>query len=143
MQDWQEYQAMADDGAPVPERVTTRIAPWLSVSGASEALRFYQAAFSAIELYRLEGNDGRIAVARLAIEGADFWLQEDPDASSPATCSRSIRLLLTVEDPEAVFAQALAAGATQVFPVSEEHGWRMGRITDPFGHDWEICKPLG
>jgi uncharacterized glyoxalase superfamily protein PhnB len=50
---------------------------------------------------------------------------------------------LSVADPDAVFAQALRAGASQVYPVSEEHGWRLGRVLDPFGHHWEIGRPLG
>jgi PhnB protein len=104
---------------------------------------FYTAAFGAVERYRLEDDGGMIVVARLAIEDADFWLQEDPDASPETTGARSVRMLLTVNDPDAVFAQALAAGATEVYPVSEEHGWRTGRVVDPYGHHWEICKPLG
>jgi len=53
-------------------------------------------------------------------------------------------MILTVDDPDAVFEQAIAAGATQVFAVSEEHGWRTGtgRLADPFGHHWEMSKPL-
>jgi len=47
-----------------------------------------------------------------------------------------------VADPDAVFAQALAAGASLVFPVTEEHGWRLGRVVDPFGHHWEIARML-
>jgi PhnB protein len=49
---------------------------------------------------------------------------------------------LTVADPDAVFARALAAGAKQVYPVAEEHGWRLGRVVDPFGHHWEIGRPI-
>ncbi len=52
------------------------------------------------------------------------------------------RMILTVPDPDAVFAQALAAGAREVFPVAEEHGWRIGRVADPYGHHWEIGKPV-
>jgi PhnB protein len=52
-------------------------------------------------------------------------------------------MLLIVEDPDAAIARAVAAGATEVYPASEEHGWRLGRIEDPFGHHWEIGKPLG
>jgi PhnB protein len=47
-----------------------------------------------------------------------------------------------VEDPAAVCAQAVRAGATQIYPVSDEHCWRLGRIVDPFGHHWEIGQPL-
>jgi PhnB protein len=51
-------------------------------------------------------------------------------------------MVLTVEDPDAMFAQAVAAGAQVVWPVSEQYGWRLGRIVDPYGHHWEIGKPL-
>ena len=53
------------------------------------------------------------------------------------------RFLLVVDEPEAVMAAALAAGATQSSPVGDEHGWRLGRFADPFGHQWEIGRPLG
>jgi PhnB protein len=51
-------------------------------------------------------------------------------------------MILTVADPDAVFAQAVKAGASVVFPVGEEHGWRLGRVVDPFGLHWEIGRPL-
>jgi PhnB protein len=54
----------------------------------------------------------------------------------------SVRLLLVVEDPGSVVERAVAAGASVVSPVGEEHGWRLGRILDPFGHHWEIGVPL-
>jgi PhnB protein len=51
-------------------------------------------------------------------------------------------MILTVTDPDAVFARALAAGALSVIAVEEAHGWRLGRVVDPFGHHWEIGRPL-
>jgi PhnB protein len=54
----------------------------------------------------------------------------------------TVRMLLIVDDPDSAVERAKAAGATEVYPVSEEHGWRLGRIKDPFGHHWEIGKPL-
>ena len=51
-------------------------------------------------------------------------------------------MLLIVEDPAAVYAQAVAAGATEVAPVADAYGWLLGRIVDPFGHHWEIGRPL-
>ncbi len=133
---------MVEDTSPQGEPVKTSIAPWLSVSQATEAVDYYKAAFSAVEQYRLEDDGGKIVVAQLVIEGADFWLQEDIDSSPESLDRQSVRMILTVDDPDAVFEQALAAGATQVFAVSEEHGWRIGRVADPFGHHWEIGKPL-
>jgi PhnB protein len=53
-----------------------------------------------------------------------------------------VRMLLIVSDPHAVCDQAVAAGASQVSSVEDKYGWRLGRIIDPFGHHWEIGKPL-
>jgi PhnB protein len=133
---------MMSTGTPESEPIKTSIAPWLLVSRAAEAVSYYQAAFGAVERYRLEDEAGKVVVAQLAIEGADFWLQEDIDSSQESQDPRSVRMILTVDDPDAVFAQAIAAGATEVFAVSEEHSWRIGRVADPFGHHWEIGKPL-
>ena len=127
---------------PESEPVKTSIAPWLSVSRATEAVDYYKAAFGAVERYRLEDDTGKVVVAQLAIGGADFWLQDDVDSSPEFQDRRSVRMILTVDDPDAVFEQAIAAGATEVFAVSEDHGWRIGRVADPFGHHWEIGKPL-
>ncbi len=129
-------------GTPESEAVKTSIAPWLSVNRAAEALSYYQAAFGATERYRLEDDEGSVVVAQLAIGDADFWLQEDADFSQEPQDHRSIRMILTVADPDAVFEQAITAGATEVFAVSEGQGWRIGRVADPFGHHWEIGRPL-
>jgi PhnB protein len=69
-------------------------------------------------------------------------VQLDPDSSPEAVNGMSVRMILTVEDPDAVFARAVEAGATEVAPISEDHGWRVGRIADPSGHHWEIGRRL-
>jgi PhnB protein len=51
-------------------------------------------------------------------------------------------MVMTVDEPDAVFAKAIAAGAAVVSLVGNQHGWRVGRVVDPFGHHWEIGKPL-
>lgn len=131
--------------APQFASFRSSIAPWLSVRGSAKALAFYKSAFGATEVYHLDAPDGAV-VARLSIEGAEFWLgDESPEHGnfSPESLNGgSVRIILTVPDPDAVFARALAAGATEVFPVGEEHGWRLGRLADPFGHHWEIGRPL-
>lgn len=120
------------------------IAPWLSVRNSLKALDFYKSAFGAIEAYRLDMPDS--VVAKLSVNGAEFWLgDESPEHGnfSPETLGgSSVRIILTVADPDAVFAQAVAAGASEVYPVGEEYGWRLGRVVDPFGHHWEIGRPL-
>src|SRR5258707_15815081 len=133
---------MMRTGTPESEPIKTSIAPWLSVSRATEAVAYYKAAFGAVELYRLEDDTGQVVVAQLAIGGADFWLQEDIDSSPESQDRRSVRMILTVDDPDTVFEQTITAGATEVVAVSEDHGWRIGRVADPFGHHWEIGKPL-
>jgi PhnB protein len=120
-----------------------QIAPWLSVPDGTAAVRFYTAAFGATESDRLEEEPGRVVVAQLSIGGARFWVQHDAESNPGALGGRSpVRMILTVDDPDAWFARAIAAGATEVAPVSDGHGWRIGRIADPCGHHWEIGKPL-
>ena len=120
----------------------TSISPWLSVTDATEAVNFYRAAFGAVASDLLEDDAGAVIVARLAIDDADFWVQSDPDSSPGAVNGMSVRMILTVADPDAVFARAVAAGATEISPVSEDYGWRVGRVADPSGHHWEIGRRL-
>ncbi|HEX8033522.1 MAG TPA: VOC family protein [Ktedonobacterales bacterium] len=129
-------------GIPRSIPVKANIAPWLAVRDGHRAVAYYQAAFGAVELYRLEDDEGRVMVAQFVVGGADFWVQEDPD-SSPGGGVPPIRMILTVDEPEVVFQQALAAGAREIAPVSEGNGWLIGRLVDPFGHQWEVGKPLG
>jgi PhnB protein len=85
-------------------------------------------------------------VARLSVDGAEFWVgDESPEHKnfSPETIGGgSVRMVFTVADPDAVFLRAVKAGAKEVHPVSEMHGWRIGRVVDPFGHHWEIGLEL-
>lgn len=126
--------------------VVCSIAPMLSVRHGARAVMFYRSAFGAIEVYRVEDPEGAV-VSRLSIAGAEFWVgDESPEQgnSSPESLGGgSARMILTVPDPDALFATALAAGAREVFAVEEAHGWRVGRVVDPFGHHWEIGRPLG
>jgi PhnB protein len=127
-----------------PAAVRTTIAPWLSVRDGAQAVEFYKSAFGAVEVFRMD--EGSSVVARLSVEGAEFWMgDESPEHGnfSPQSLNgSSVRIILTVADPDSVFTRAVAAGASQVFPVGEEYGWRLGRVVDPFGHHWEIGRPL-
>jgi PhnB protein len=137
-----DAEATMSEQDPLPGLVEARIAPWLSVRDGPSAVDYYKAAFGAVERYRLEDDaTHRVVVAQLAIGQADFWLQEDPD-SGPGGAEGVIRLILTIDDPDVIFRQAIAAGATEIAPVSEDHGWRIGRLADPFGHHWEVGRPL-
>jgi PhnB protein len=117
----------------------------LSVRNGARAVNFYKEAFGATEEYRVDSDDGAV-VARLAVSGAEFWVaDESPEHLnfSPETLGGcSVRMLLMVDDPEAVCRQAVTAGARLVSPVVEEYGWRLGRIVDPFGHHWEIAREI-
>jgi PhnB protein len=121
------------------------IAPMLSVRHGARAVEFYKSAFGAVEVYRVEDPAGAV-VSRLSVDGAEFWLgDESPEHrnfSPESLGGGTARMILTVPDPDATFAQALAAGAREVFAVGEAHGWRVGRVVDPFGHHWEIGRPL-
>ena len=130
---------MTDDAAAEPFQAT--IAAWLPVPDGPRALAYYQAAFGAVERYTLTDDNGRVVVARLTVGGAELWLGEDSEPE-PRAGGRRVRLVLTVEHPDRIFAQAVAAGGTEVFPVGEDHGWRVGRLVDPFGHHWEVGRPL-
>ena len=123
----------------------TSIQPELWVGNAREALAFYAAAFGATVLHLV--GEGDEIVAQLGVGDATFWVAPvsstmkrlDPRAIDGATS----RTLLVVDDPDTITAQAVRAGATETSRVGDEHGWRLGRIIDPFGHEWEIGKPLG
>jgi PhnB protein len=103
---------------------------------------YYERAFAAKELYRVPGG----GVGQLDIDGSRFWVAEESPEHlnfSPQTLGGcSVRMLLLVEDPAAVHTRAIAAGAKEVAPVSDAHGWRLGRVVDPFGHHWEIGRPI-
>jgi PhnB protein len=125
--------------------MNSSIAPWLSVVDGEKAVSFYKAAFGAVESYRLAPPDGSLIV-RLEIGGAVFWVSGDPPGTTSQTMplgNGTIRMILTVADPDSLFTQAVKAGATEVFPVGEDHGWRLGRLADPFGLHWEIGYELG
>ena len=121
-----------------------QIIPQLSVRRGREALAFYQAALGA-EVDYLVGEDE--IVAQLSAGGATFWISdESPEYGnfSPETVGGgTVRMALVVPDPDVAMARAIAAGAREVVPVQQGHGWRLGRVVDPYGHHWEIGTPLG
>ncbi|HLY43831.1 MAG TPA: VOC family protein [Terracidiphilus sp.] len=122
------------------------VVPLLAVRNGASAIDFYKRAFSATELFRVDGEDGAV-VAHLSLGSSDFWLaDESPENQnySPASLGGStVRMVMVVDDPDAIFNQAVAAGATPLWPVKDQpYHWRIGRVVDPFGHHWEIGKPL-
>jgi PhnB protein len=128
------------------EQPKTSIAPMLSVRRGAQAIEFYKAAFGAGELFRIDSESGAV-VARLSVGDAEFWVaDESPEHfnfSPESLGGGTVRMVMIVEDPDASFQRAVKAGAEIVVPVDNQYGWRLGRIVDPFGHHWEIGKPLG
>ena len=122
----------------------TSIQPELWVDRAASAVAFYVEAFGASVLHQV--GDGEDVVAQLAIGTAVFWVASaatDIGRFSPkAIGGRTSRTLLVVADPDATVRRSIAAGATEKSDVADEHGWRIGRVVDPFGHEWEIGKPV-
>jgi PhnB protein len=123
----------------------TDIQPELWVDRASAAVEFYEAAFGATVLHRVgQGDD---IVVHLAVGEGAFWLSAaSPEMGrlSPESIGGSTgRTLLLVDDPDSMLRRAVDLGAREIAAVSDEHGWRLGRIVDPFGHEWEIGRPLG
>jgi PhnB protein len=120
----------------------TCVTATLAVRDWTRAVEFYKAAFGAVELHCVPGG----GVAQLSVGGAEFWVAEESpehlNFSPESLGGCSVRMLLIVEDPAAVCRQAVAAGASLVYPATDAHGWRIGRIVDPSGHHWEIAKPL-
>ena len=121
------------------------LAPLLSVRRGAAAVELYKAALGAVEVYRVEDPGGSV-VSRLSVDGAEFWVaDESPEHAnfSPESIGGgTVRMIRTGPDPDAACAQAIAAGAREVVAVENAYGWRLGRVVDPFGHHWEIGRPL-
>ena len=135
----------------MPASKTVSLAPMLSVRHGAKAVEYYKAAFGAEESFRV-GDEEHGVVAQLSVGGAEFWVADEapeflnfsPESLPPQFgAGTTVRLVLVVDDPDAVFARALGAGGKVISPLEDkEYGWRVGRIADPFGHHWEIGKPL-
>jgi PhnB protein len=122
----------------------TSIQTELWVENPREAVAFYEVAFGATVLHRV--GDGDDIVAQLGVGEAAFWVASASAVMkrfSPRTLDGATsRTLLVVDDPDRVIRQAVAAGARETSAVGHEHGWRIGRVVDPFGQEWEIGMPL-
>jgi PhnB protein len=128
---------------PVPDGYHT-VTPYLFVKGAHEAIEFYKKAFGARDLGRMAMPDGKVAHAEIQIGGSRVMLSDEHPpmgAIGPVSLGGSpVMLHLYVEDVDALFAQAVAAGATVVRPLKDEfYGDRAGGLRDPFGHLWHLA----
>lgn len=131
---------------PIPEGFRTANV-YLTLKNAPEAIEFYQKAFGATEVMRLEMAPGCIAHAEIKIGDTILMLTEENlewGNRSPATLGGTpVGLMLYVEDVDALFAQAVAAGATVRMPVENQfYGDRMGQVVDPYGHIWSIATHI-
>lgn len=118
----------------------------LSVRRGAEAVEFYKRAFDATEVTRLVAPDGAV-VSQLDLAGGRIMVaDESPEHGhhSPESLGgTTVRIGLVVEDPDGLADRALAAGARLVYPVADQHyGWRLGCVEDPYGHRWDIGRPL-
>ncbi len=120
--------------------------PMPAVNNVADAIAFYQTAFGAIELRRWSNDDGSVHVAEMQIEDAMFHIHEPTphkNYMSPETLGGYTTCIgLFVNDPDALIKRAEAAGAKVVHAQDFEYGYRQGRVTDPFGHVWELQKKI-
>ncbi len=132
------------DISPIPGDYP-RLSPYLCVDGAAEAIEFYSTVLGATERMRLPAPGGKVAHAELAFGESVLMLSDEfPEmgAVSPTSIGGSpVTISLYVEDVDATYDRALAAGATPVRPVADQfYGDRSGGFTDPFGHRWSIAS---
>lgn len=125
----------------------TTFAPHLYLTNVAAAIEFYRAAFGALELRRWTNPDGTVHVAELEIKGALFHLHEErPDKHqlSPETLhGTSSQIGVFDDDPDALFASAVAAGAQVLDRMQDfDYGYRQGVVIDPFGHQWLLERRL-
>jgi PhnB protein len=128
---------------PVPHGMSA-VTPHLVCAGAADAIDFYQKAFGAVEVCRLPMPDGRIMHASVTINGSMVMLADEmPEWGALGPNARggtSVTIHLQVEDADALFTRAVAAGAKVIMPVDDAFwGDRYGQVEDPFGHRWSIA----
>lgn len=125
----------------------TELYPFLAVRDVGRAVDFYAEAFGAVEEGERVVAPNGAQVAVLAIDGWHVGLaSEAPEAGTPSpetVGATTVRISLHVDNPDAVQAQAVAAGATEMFAVADQpYGMRQGRVVDPWGHHWLVGRPL-
>ena len=123
----------------------TSFAPVLAIINGTTDISFYKKAFNATENFCLRNDDGSIHVAELVIDEAVFHVHEITQYSRtiPAMAGGTVNIGLFVNDVQAVFDQAIAAGAILATPVTDyDYGYRQGEFIDPFGHKWIVQKRL-
>ncbi len=128
----------------VPEHMHT-ITPHLVSKSTGEAIDFYKRAFGAIEHYRFPMPDGKIMHAEVQIGDSVFFMNDEMmGAKAPQTLGGSpVTIHLQVEDVDALWNQAVAAGCTVTMPLMDQFwGDRYGMLVDPFGHCWSMASHI-
>jgi uncharacterized glyoxalase superfamily protein PhnB len=131
------------DGASTVPQVLGGVAPYLNVSDASAAAEFYKRAFGAVELDRRTlGEDGRLIHCHLHINGGSVMLSDPfPEHGCPFEAPQAFTLLVPVQDADAWWSRATAAGAEVVMPLELQFwGDRYGQVRDPFGVIWAVVS---
>jgi PhnB protein len=128
---------------PIPDGYHA-VTPYLHVKGAARAIEFYERAFGARLLYRIDQPDGRVGHAELQIGDSRVMLADEfPEMgvrSPQAVGGTPVTIHLYVPDVDATVARAVAAGATLSRPVADQfYGDRNGGLVDPFGHVWFVA----
>jgi PhnB protein len=128
---------------PIPDGYHS-VTPYLVIKGAAEALEFYKSVFGATELMRFDGPNGTLAHAEIKIGNSPLMISDEwPDMGfrGPKSIGGSpVGIMIYVEDADAMFAKAVAAGGTVTKPLQDQfYGDRSGSITDPWGHMWTIA----
>jgi PhnB protein len=131
---------------PVPDGYHS-VTPYLIVSGAAQAIDFYRRAFDAVEKMRLEGPDGKVCHAEIQIGDSIVMLADEfpqMGAVSPQTIGGTpVHFLVYIENVDAQFQQAVAAGAKVERPLQDQlYGDRSGTLVDPFGHKWTLATHM-
>jgi PhnB protein len=138
-----EEPTMPTQAKPIPDGYYS-ITPYLIIKGAAQAIEFYKHAFGAVELFRLADPSGKVGHAEIKIGNSPVMMADEfpeMDILGPLTRGGVTgSILLYVEDVDARFQQAVAAGATIKRPLADQfYGDRSGTVTDPFGHQWTIA----
>ena len=128
---------------PIPDGMHS-LTPHLICAGAADAIDFYKKAFNAVELSRLPGPNGKLMHAMLMIGDSALMLNDEfPEwgGFGPKSLKgSSVTMHLYVNDADAAFAQAIAAGAKVTMPIADMFwGDRYGMLEDPFGHKWSVA----
>ena len=134
---------MSSKVKPIPED-RQNVTPYLTIRNAAAALEFYKQVFGATEKMRMAEPDGKVGHAEIEIGKTRIMISDEyPELDVLGPESRggtTAGLHLLVEDVDAVFSAAVAAGAKELKPVSDQfYGERSGKLADPFGHVWYIA----